>query len=73
MRGNRGRMWSEANQSASTGLQARTGCRVVGRKTPGVVTGRPTSLLTRVDLPLPVEPPTTASNGASASRNRGRM
>ena len=66
-------MWSEANHSVSAVLCTRTGCRVVGRSTPGVVTGVPTSLFTSVDLPLPVEPPTTASNGASASRSRGSM
>ena len=47
------------------------GDRVVGRSTPGSVTRRPTSELTRVDLPAPVDPPTTASSGASIVISRG--
>ena len=39
---------------------------------PGAVTRRPTSELTSVDLPAPVEPPTTASSGASTVICRGR-
>jgi hypothetical protein len=42
-----------------------TGERVVGRSTPGSVTRVPTSEFTSVDLPAPVEPPTTVSSGAS--------
>jgi hypothetical protein len=53
------------NHSASAGLCTSTGERVVGRSTPGSVTRWPTSELTSVDLPAPVEPPTTASSGAS--------
>ena len=47
------------------------GARVVGRITPGALTRRPTSELTSVDLPAPVDPPTTASNGASMVASRG--
>ena len=36
-----------------------------------MVTFSPTSELTRVDLPAPVEPPTTASSGASSVVTRG--
>ncbi len=48
-----------------------TGDRVVGRSTPGWLTSRPTSELTSVDLPAPVDPPTTASSGASIDARRG--
>lgn len=48
--------WS-SNQPASTGLCSRIGCLVVGLMAPALVTGCPTSALTRVDLPAPVEPP----------------
>ena len=48
-----------------------TGPRVVGRSTPAGLTSLPTSELISVDLPAPVEPPTTASSGASMLRNRG--
>ncbi len=60
------------NHSASAGLCTSTGERVVGRSTPGSLTFRPTSELTNVDLPAPVEPPTTVSSGASMVINRGR-
>ncbi len=59
------------NQWASSGWCTSTGERVVGRSTPGVVTRSPTSELTSVDLPAPVEPPTTASSGASRVISRG--
>ncbi len=59
------------NHFASSGWCTSTGERVVGRSTPGVVTRVPTSELTRVDLPAPVEPPTTASSGASRVIRRG--
>ena len=60
------------NHSASSGLKASTGERVVGRSTPGSLTLRPTSEFTSVDLPAPVEPPTTVSSGASMVISRGR-
>jgi len=44
---------------------------VVGRSTPGSVTLWPTRELTSVDLPAPVEPPTTVSMGASMVSSRG--
>ncbi len=53
------------------GLKTSTGERVVGRSTPGSVTRSPTRELTRVDLPAPVEPPTTVSSGASIWIRRG--
>ena len=66
-----GRRRSWPNQPASAGLCTSTGERVVGRSTPGSVTRVPTREFTRVDLPAPVEPPTTASNGASRVITRG--
>ncbi len=60
------------NHSASAGLCTSTGERVVGRSTPGSLTFRPTSEFTSVDLPAPVEPPTTVSSGASIVISRGR-
>ena len=68
-----GRMRSLANHPASTGACTRIGCRVVGRITPTRVRGVPTRAFTIVDLPDPVDPPTTASSGASRSARRGRM
>jgi hypothetical protein len=64
-------MRSSANQRSASGWCTNTGLRVVGRRTPDRVTSSPTRLLTIVDLPAPVEPPTTASTGASTSRRRG--
>ena len=66
-----GRMRSSANQSCSAGLKTSTGLIVVGRMTPERDTSRPMSVLTSVDLPAPVEPPTTASSGASRLARRG--
>ena len=63
--------WRRILQARLDVVEAGTGARVVGRRTPGVVTVAPTTLLTRVDLPAPVEPPTTVSSGASRSRSRG--
>lgn len=60
-----------ANQWWSSGWQTSTGVRVVGRSTPASLTCRPTRELTRVDLPAPVDPPTTASIGASGAFSRG--
>ena len=60
------------NHSASAGLCTSTGERVVGRSTPGSLTLLPTSEFTSVDLPAPVDPPTTVSSGASIVINRGR-
>ena len=62
---------SSSNHRAAVGWWISTGERVVGRSTPGTVTSAPTTLFTSVDLPAPVEPPTTASTGASMSRSRG--
>ncbi len=59
------------NQPWSAWLTTSVGTSVVGRSTPGSVTSAPTSELTSVDFPAPVEPPTTASSGASMSRSRG--
>ena len=63
---------SERNQATSSGWQMSTGDLVVGRSTPGRVTSARSSELTSVDLPAPVEPPTTASSGASMVVARGR-
>ena len=68
-----GRTRSPANHSASAGWWIRTGDRVVGRSTPGSLTTLPMMVFTSVDLPAPVEPPTTASTGASSCTSRGRM
>ena len=59
------------NHAVSAGWQTSTGARVVGRSTPAALTGARTRLLTSVDLPAPVEPPTTMSSGASMLRRRG--
>ena len=59
------------NQAASLLWCTSTGARVVGRITPGALTSRPTREFTSVDLPAPVEPPTTASSGASMVASRG--
>jgi hypothetical protein len=53
-------------------LLTSTAERVVGRSTPVALTGARTRLLTSVDLPAPVEPPTTTSSGASSRARRGR-
>ena len=71
VRDSSGRMRSPVNQSTSAGLQTSTGPRVVGRSQPERLTAAPTRVLTRVDLPAPVDPPTTASRGASRRRSRG--
>ena len=63
------RFWS--NQWPSSGWCASTGERVVGRSRPDAVTGLPTIEFTSVDLPAPVEPPTTVSSGASSVVSRG--
>lgn len=66
-----GRTRAPENQRWSSGWQTSTGVRVVGRSTPASLTFRPTRELTRVDFPAPVDPPITASKGASGSRSRG--
>jgi len=66
-----GRMRSSSNQRASSGWNTSTGDLVVGRITPGLVTTRPIREFTSVDLPAPVDPPTTASSGASMRCSRG--
>ncbi len=67
-----GRTRTPANQWWSSGWQTSTGVRVVGRSTPASLTRHPTRELTRVDFPAPVDPPITASSGASGSLRRGR-
>ena len=69
LRSGSSRSWP--NHLPSSGWCARTGERVVGRSTPEVVTWCPTRVLTSVDLPAPVEPPTTVSSGASRDISRG--
>jgi hypothetical protein len=64
-------MRSSSNQRTSPGLHTSTGARVVGRSTPAALTCAPTSEFTSVDLPAPVEPPTTISSGASICCSRG--
>ena len=66
-----GNRWLSVNQVASYGWHTRTGARVVGRSTPAGLTGARTKLFTSVDLPAPVDPPTTTSSGASSRRSRG--
>ena len=63
---------SVSNQWPSPWACSSTGRRVVGRMAEEATTACPTSEETRVDLPAPVEPPTTASTGASADSRRGR-
>ena len=70
-RGRVGRKTFSANQSASSGWQASTGLLVVGRRMPVALTGWPTMLLTRVDLPAPVEPTRATRIGAPDWRSRG--
>ena len=71
LRARPGRIRAPVNQRSSAGWWTSTGERVVGRSTPLRVTFCPTRELTRVDLPAPVEPPTTASRGASSASSRG--
>ncbi len=47
-----------------------TGWRVVGRIAPDWVSGSPSRVLTRVDLPAPVEPPTTMVRGCRRALGR---
>jgi hypothetical protein len=70
-RANPGSTRPSANQRSSPGAHSSTGERVVGRSTPAAVTGAPTRVFTSVDLPAPVDPPTTASSGASSRPSRG--
>ncbi|MCP9978923.1 hypothetical protein [Actinomadura madurae] len=60
------------NHCTWSGWQTRIGLLVVGRSTPVALTRAPTSVLTRVDLPAPVDPPSTTSMGAPAAWMRGR-
>ncbi len=62
---------SPSKAAASSGWCTSTGERVVGRSTPLRLTVAPSTELTSVDLPAPVDPPTTASSGASSERSRG--
>ena len=55
----------------SSGLATRTGIRVVGLNTPASETSWPSTELTRVDFPAPVDPPITTMEGISASWRRG--
>ena len=66
-----GRKLFSANQSMSSGWQARTGLLVVGRRTPVALTWAPTTLFTRVDFPAPVEPTRATSTGAADRRTLG--
>jgi len=66
-----GRTRWERKAPESYGWCTRTGDRVVGRSTPERVTSRRAIEFTKVDFPAPVEPPNTASRGASSRRNRG--
>ncbi len=59
------------NHGRSSGWQIRTGARVVGRSTPEGETSAPASEFVMVDFPEPVEPPSTASNGASSRSSLG--
>ena len=70
-RGSVGRKLFSANQSMSSGWQARTGLLVVGRRTPVVLTCAPTMLFTRVDFPAPVEPTKATRIGAAERRTLG--
>ena len=72
VRASPGRIRVPLNQPASAGWWTSTGERVVGRSTPLRVTVSRTRELTSVDLPAPVEPPTTASSGASSASSRGQ-
>ena len=63
VRSSSGKMRACWNHSASAGWCTRTGERVVGRRTPGSLTRSPTREFTSVDLPAPVEPPTTVRSG----------
>ena len=67
----RGSTRSDMNQARAAGEHTTTGRRVVGRTAPDRDTLRSSSEFTRVDLPEPVDPPTTTSRGASASSRRG--
>lgn len=71
MRVSPGSTLGSANHARSSGWQTSTGVRVVGRSTPEGLTRRPTSELTKVDFPAPVEPPMTARSGASGALSRG--
>lgn len=64
-------MRASSKWPAESGWWTSTGDVVVGRSTPGRVTSEPMMLLTNVDLPAPVDPPITASAGASSEDNRG--
>ena len=66
-----GRIRWDRKAPESYGWCTRTGERVVGRSTPERVTSLRTSEFVSVDLPAPVEPPMTASSGASIRRSRG--
>ena len=70
-RGRVGRNTFSANQSTSLGWLASTGLLVVGRRMPVLLTCFPTRLLTRVDLPAPVEPTSATSTGEPDWRSRG--
>jgi len=60
-----GRMRSSSNQEASAGWCRSRGRRVVGLIAEEAATSTPSREFTRVDLPAPVDPPTTARSGAS--------
>ena len=66
-----GRTRASRNHRTSSGWWMSTGLVVVGRSTPERLTSRRRIELTSVDLPEPVDPPTTASSGASIEESRG--
>ena len=68
-----GRKRSGVRYSESSARYSKIGCRVVGRSALERDTGVPIKVFTKVDLPAPVEPPTTTVRGASKAVSRGRM
>ena len=67
-----GRILASSNQWASPGAWMRSGRLGVGRIAEALVTFSSNIELTRVDFPDPVDPPTTATSGASRFVIRGR-
>ena len=70
-RASEGRTRASRNHRSSSGWWMSTGLVVVGRSTPERLTSRRRMELTSVDLPDPVDPPTTASSGASIDWSLG--
>ena len=63
--------WSGGLPTGAVTDLASTGDLVVGRRTPGRLTTWASTELTSVDLPAPVDPPTTVRSGAWICRRRG--